>query len=239
MQSAHGVPHIVTAARGWIAVFYSDFNPVRSLVPPPLEAVLWRRDRGLVAAWLVDCDDSNWGPYKQVTVGIAARPKSWMTPPLGALWLEKRSSDYGYWVQFSAVSNQSVAEAMAEHWSIPTFHADIDVSLKRSKVKAIVQENGTELLRLEMKRPGAGMPQRFAFRTYTRADDQVLKTDMLVDAVGREKSLLSRANLTLRRHDRLEPLRSWNIHDRQSARVRWYDSLRIRADEPSVRFKIK
>jgi Acetoacetate decarboxylase (ADC) len=233
------LPNVISAARGWFALFRCQLNPVRALIPPPLEPITLRGGRVLVAAFLLDCDDTTLGRYKHLAVGFAARPKPWIAAPFGALWLERRASDFGYWIQFSAVSSESAAKASVEHWGLPSFHADIDVSVKRSKMKASVSEKGAEVLRLEMKRPGAGMPERFPLRYYSRTDDEVLKTEMAVDAVGREKSMFAKGALTLRRHERVEDLRGVSIEMHDPLRVRWYDSFRTRMDEPSTRFKVK
>ncbi len=233
------LPNVVSAARGWFALFRCQLNPVRAMIPPPLEPITLRGGRVLVAAFLLDCDDTSLGRYKHFAVAFAARPKPWLAPPFGALWLERRASDFGYWIQFSAMSSEAAVEASREHWGLPSFHAGIDVSVKRSKMKAVVTEKGAEVLRLEMKRPGPGMPERFPLRYYARSGDEVLKTDMSVDAVGREKSMFASAELTLRRHERVEDLRGVSIELHDPLRVRWYDSFRTRMDEPSARFKVK
>lgn len=233
------LPNVISAARGWVTLFRCQLNPVRVMIPPPLEPITLRGGRVLAAAFLLDCDDTTLGRYKHMAVGFAARPKSWMAPPFGALWLERRASDFGYWIQFSAVSSEVAAEASREHWGLPSFHADIDVAVKRSKMKASVSEKGAEVLRFEMKRPGAGLPERFALRFYARDADEILKTDMTVDGVGREKSMFAKSALTLRRHERAEDLRSVSIETHDPLRVRWYDSFRTRMDEPNARFKVK
>ena len=174
-----------------------------------------------------------------MAVGFAARPKPWLAPPLGALWLERRAGDFGYWIQYSAVSTEAAAEAHREHWGLPSFHADIDIVIKRSKMKATVTENGEEVMRLAMKRPGPGMPEHFPFRYYSRAGNEVLKTEMSVDAIGREKSFFASSELTLNRHERTEDLRVADIDLRSPLRVRWYDSYRTWMDEPVARYRVR
>ena len=233
------LPNVVSASRAWFALFRCQLNPARVLIPPPLEPITVRGGRVLVAVFLLDCEDTSLGRYRHLGVGLAARPKPWIAPPLGALWLERRASDFGYWLQFSAVSSESACKATEAFWGMPSFHADIDVVLKRSKMKASVSEKGAEVMRFEMKRPGAGLPMRFPFRIYARSGDEVLKTDMTVDAVGREKSMFASAGITLRRHERAEDLRGLSIETHDPLRARWYDSFRTRMDEPSARFKVK
>ncbi|HNS96137.1 MAG TPA: acetoacetate decarboxylase family protein [Polyangiaceae bacterium] len=233
------LPNVISAARGWFALFRCQLNPVRALVPPPLEPIALRGGRVLVAAFVLDCEDTSWGPYKHCAIAFAARPKPWLAPPLGALWLERRASDFGYWIQFSAFSSEAVVEASTQHWGLPSFHAGIDISVKRSKMKAVVSEKGAEVLRLELKRPGPGMPERFPLRYYGRSGGEVLKTEMMVDGVGREKAMFASAELVLRRHERVEQLRGVSIELQDPLRVRWYDSFRTRMDEPSARFKVK
>lgn len=233
------LPNVVSAARCWVALYRCQLNPVRALIPPPLEPVTVRGGRVLVAVFLLDCDDTSLGRYRQLAVGFAARPKPWIAPPFGALWLERRASDFGYWLQFSAVSTEAACKASVEHWGLPSFHADIDISVKRSRMKAVVAEKGVEVLRLEMKRPGAGMPERFPLRYYARSGDEILKTEMTIDAVGREKAMFAKSSITLRRHERVEDLRGVSIEMHDPLRVRWYDSFRTRMDEPTARFKVK
>ncbi len=232
-------PNVVSAARGWFALFRCRLNPARALIPPPLEPVTLRAGRVLVGALLLDCEDSTLGRYKHLTVGFAARPKPWIATPLGALWLERRASDFGYWIQFSAISTEAAVEASSHHWGLPSFLADIDISVKRTKMKAVVQEKGAEVLSLEMKRPGAGMPARFPLRYYTCDQGEILKTEMTVDTVGKEKSMFAKASLSLRRHERVEDLRGASIEMHDPLRVRWYDSFRTRMEEPSARFRVK
>jgi len=233
------MPHVIGAARGWFALFKCQLNPVRAIIPPPFEPITVRGGKVLTVCFLLDCMDTSIGPYKHLAVAFAARPKSWLTPPFGALWFERRASDFGYFVQFSAVSTESAAQTHREHWGLPSFHADIDVVVKRSKMKVAVAESGEDIVRMDMKRPGPGMPDRFPLRYYTRVDGEVFKTEMLVDAVGREKSLFASADLDLRRHSRAEDLRGASIELRDPLCVRWYDSFRTRMDEPVARFKVK
>ncbi len=233
------LPNVISAARGWVALFRCQLNPVRAMIPPPLEPVTMRGDRVLVAVFVLDCDDATVGRYRQLAVGFAARPKSWVSPPFGALWLERRDNDFGYWMQFCAVSTEAASRAAAEHWGFPSFHADVQISVKRAKMKATVMEKGTEVLRYEMKRPGAGMPERFPLRFYGREQDEVLKTEMTVDTVGRDKSMFAKASIALRRHARVEDLRAASIELHDPLRVRWYDSFRTRMDGPIARYKVK
>ena len=188
---------------------------------------------------LLDCEESSLGKYRHVALGFAARPKPWLPLPIGALWIEQRASDYGYWIQFSAVNSETVAQAHMEHWGIPSFLADIDVSVKRSKVKATVSEKGEEVVRLAVNRPGPGMPGRFPLRYYARSGGEILRTEMSIDAVGREKSFLTSSHLDLCRHVRTEDLRSASIDTRNPKTVHWYDSFRTWMEEPSARFKVK
>jgi hypothetical protein len=51
--------------------------------------------------------------------------------------------------------------------------------------------------------------------------------------------MFASAELTLRRHERVEELRGASIELHDPLRVRWYDSFRTRMDEPSARFKVK
>ena len=126
--------------------------------------------------------------------------------------------------------------------SAPNDATAMDLMLYQEKdnyLLEVVTEKGAEVLRLEMKRPGAGMPERFPLRYYARTKDEILKTDMTIDAVGREKSMFAKAAITLRRHERAEDLRGVSIEMHDPIRVRWYDSFRTRMDGPSTRFKVK
>lgn len=232
------LPHVISAARGWFALFPCDLNPVRAMIAPPLEPVTTRKERAVVGVWLIDCEESDWGAYRHLVVGVASRVKSWMAPPLGGLWFGQRASDFGFWVHLSLVSSDEVAKACARYWSLPSVAANIDVTLKRSKVRAVVAEGQADVLELEMKRPGAGMPQRFPWRYYARQGDEVVRADMFIDAVGSEKSLLASAKLNLLRHETVEPMRTWFIRTGSPISVRWYDSLRLRIEEPCARFRI-
>ena len=234
------LPVPITAARAWVALFRCQLKPVQALMPPPLEAVTMRGGRVPVIAFAIDCDDSPLGKFKHVGVGFAARCKPWFNPSLAALWFERKAEDFGWWMQFSAVSGSDDAVAAhAQTWGLPAFRADIDVQIKRARMKATVVEKGVEILKFEMKRPGEDMPLRFPMRTYGRIDADVVRTDMTVDAVGRERSIFISSGLTFRRHERIEDVRGVSIETNDPLEVRWYDSYRTRMDAPSARFRVK
>jgi len=233
------LPIVVSAARAWVALFRCQLRPVQALVPPPLEPVVMRGERVPVIVFAIDCEDAGLGKFKHVGVGFAARHKPWFSPSVAALWFERRAADFGWWMQFSAVVGDAALDAHQQTWGLPSFAADIDIQVKRSRMRTVVSERGAEVLRFEMKRPGADMPLRFPFRYYGRIGDEAVRTEMTVDAVGREKSMFISSGMTIRRHERAEDLRGVSIETNDPIEVRWYDSFRTRMDAPSVRYKVK
>jgi hypothetical protein len=155
------------------------------------------------------------------------------------MYLERRASDFGYWTQVLATSSEEVRSIEASTWGYPSFTGDVRVALKRSKMRTVVAENGAEIFQFEMKRPGAGLPIHFPYRTYSRLGDEILRSETLVDAIGHEKQWFTSAKLTLHRHERVESLRALSIDSTDPIEVRWYDSFRGRIDVAGARFKAK
>jgi hypothetical protein len=232
-------PLTIGVSRAFVALFPCRLNPARALVPPPLDAVAIRGEKGVVLVAAFEHEDSSLGAWKHVMIGIACRHKPWFTPPLGALMLERRSSDYGYYVPFAATSSEAASQALSETWGEPSFVADINVALKKSKVRFSVEEKGVEVLRFDMKRPGEDLPLHFPLRVYCRQGQDVLRSEMSVDAIGREKSFLASASVVLQRHERVESLRMLEIDADSPLEVRWYDSFRGRMDAPTARYRVK
>lgn len=233
------LPVVIAASRAWVAFFRCQLNPVRALMPPPLEPVTLRGGRAVAMVMALDCEDSSIGPFRQVAVGFAARHRPWFSLPLGSRWLERKVNDFGYWVEYSANSCQDMADAEQLHWGLPSFQAEVEVQLKRSRMRAVVREKGVEMMQFEMKRPGPAMPIHFPFRLYSRQEHEILRTEMSVDALGRERSLLISSHMQLHRHERVEKLRSVSIEFDTPLEARWYDSFRTRREAPSARLRLK
>lgn len=233
------LPIVVGAARAWFALFRCNIDPLQPLLPPPLEAVPVGSGRGVVSVALIDYEDTSVGPFTEAMIGIAARHKPWFHLPLGSMYLERRASDFGYFSIFLASSSEDVRQLQHSTWGLPSFGAELRVQVKRSKMRAVISEQGAEILQFEMKRPGAGLPMHFPLRTYSRLNDEILRSEMMVDAIGREKKWLASARLTLQRHERVEGLRALSIEATVPMEVRWYDSYRGRIDLPAARFRVR
>jgi hypothetical protein len=233
------LPIVVGAARAWLALFPCELGPLRALVPPPLEPVGLRSERGVVVAALFDFEESSIGSFRELAVGFAVRYRPWLSLPFGAMLLERRATDFGWWLQVVSVSTEAAREAAVRHWGLAAFVGDVQVLAKRARLRASLTEGGHEVLGLEMKRPGPGMPMHFPFRVYSRLGSDVLRSDSTVDAIGREKSLLASAKLVLHRHERVEGLRALNIALTSPMQVRWYDAYRTRLEGPAARYRLK
>ncbi|MBI5533157.1 MAG: acetoacetate decarboxylase family protein [Deltaproteobacteria bacterium] len=233
------LPIVVGAARGWFALFRCSADPMRPMLPPPLEPVVLRGGRGVVSVGVIDYEETSIGPFTEAIIGFAARHRPWFNLPVGSMYLERRASDFGYWTQVLATSSDKVRVLEEETWGYPSFASDVRVVLKRSKMRTVVTENGAEIFQFEMKRPGAGLPIHFPYRTYSRLGDEILRTEVSVDAIGHEKQWFTSAKLTMHRHERVESLRALSIDCTNPIEVRWYDSFRGRMDAAGARFKAK
>lgn len=233
------LPIVVSAARAWFALFPCHADPISALIPPSLQPVTLRGGKGVVAAAVFEYEDTSVGPYTEAWIAFAVRHRPWINLPIGSMYLERRASDFGYWVQVMATSSPEVQAAHASTWGYPSFTGDVRVSPRRSKMRAVVSENGVEIFQLDIKRPGAGLPIHFPLRTYGRQGEELVRSEMSVDAIGHERQWFTSAKLTLQRHERVEPLRMLSIETSDPIEVRWYDSFRTRMDGPSARFKAK
>jgi hypothetical protein len=106
-------------------------------------------------------------------------------------------------------------------------------------MRTVILDNDVEIFQFDMKRPGAGLPIHFPYRTYSRLGGEILRSEMSVDAIGHEKQWFTSAKLTLQRHERVESLRALAIDCTDPIEVRWYDSYRGRIDVAAARFKAK
>lgn len=233
------LPVVVTASRAWIALFPCQAAPISALIPPALQPVTLRGGRGVVAAAVFEHEDTTIGPYSEAWIAFAVRHRPWFSLPIGSMYLERRASDFGYWVHTMACSTKEVRTMQTETWGYPCFAGDLRVTSRRSKVRAEISENDADVFQFDMKRPGAGMPIHFPLRTYSRLGDDIVRTEMSVDAIGHERQWFTSAKLTLQRHERVEPLRMLSIETNNPIEVRWYDSFRTRMEGPSARFKAK
>ncbi len=234
------LPLIITAAQAFVALYPCRLNPIRAIIAPPLEPVSLRGKRGIMSVSIVDCDQSSIGPFKLVTVALACRLRPWFSPPIGGLFLERRVTDFGYWVCLTASNHEALSQGNQTHWAHPSFLADVNVQMKRSKARIVVSEHdGAEVLRFEMKRPGSSMPLHFPLRHYSRQDAEILRVEADVNAVGCEKSFLARSHVAFNRHERVDPLRILDVEGGHPLQVRWYDSYRTSIGEPAARFLTK
>jgi hypothetical protein len=233
------LPIVVGAARAWFALFRCNVDPLRPLLPPPLEPVAIRGARGVVSVGVIEYEDTSVGPFSEAIIGFAARHRPWLSLPMGSMYLERRASDFGYFTQFLATSSEEMRQLQQSTWGFPSFAADVRVQVKRSKMRAVVSEQGAEILQFEMKRPGAGLPMHFPLRTYSRLGEEILRSEMTVDAIGHEKQWFASAKLTLQRHERVEGLRALSIEATDPIEARWYDSFRGRIDVAAARFRVR
>jgi hypothetical protein len=233
------LPIIVSSARAWIAIFACRAEPLRALLPPPLEPVTLRGRRGAAMVGIFDFTETSIGPYTQAMIGFAVRHRPWFSPPIGAIWLERKVTDFGFWVHLLATSTEQSCSLQRQTWGHPSFLADVKVQTRAARMHATVTDSGVEVLQFEMKRPGAELPMHFPLRAYSQLQGEILRTEMPIDAIGREKSLFANARLTVARHERVESLRVLEIDAASPVEVRWYDSFRTRIDTAAARYKAK
>jgi hypothetical protein len=233
------LPIIYRKTRAWMTAFPCSTEAAKALLPDPaLRPIeIWPGTSALGVA-VYDYVDTSVGPYGEVGLAIPCRYRRSTAVPLLPLLAERWLDDVGHWVELLPVTTEIANYGGRTFWGYPKFVAEITIDATDQKMRCLVAEHGDKILEVEVQRPGPSRPLRFPLRTYSRLEDELLLTELEIDAVGFWKRLGARAKLTLHDHPRVRHLQKLDIRCDRAIEVRWLDELRTSLDRARARYRI-
>lgn len=233
------LPILYRASQAWFAVFPAPIRGLTPLLPDPeLRPVQVVPGKGAVVLAVFDYTDTSIGPYREVGLGIPCRYRRSTALPLLPMLAERWLDDVGPWVHLLPVTTELANEAGIKNWGFPKFVADITIDADGSRVACTVSEKGERVLTAVIERPGPSAPLRFPLRLYTRLHDELLLTELAVDAVGAVGYLGTKATLQLEQHPRVRALQGLGLDQASPIAVRWFDEYRTALDRARARYRI-
>jgi Acetoacetate decarboxylase (ADC) len=232
-------PIIYRKASAVFAAFPCPMRVLRPLLPHPVLApVSLGLGKGVCVVAVFDYEDTTIGPYREVGVGFQCRLRRSGPMPLLPLLADRFFEDVGTWVQLLPVTTAAADEAGRAHWGLPKFVADIRVDRTDDRIDCEVIENGERVLHFSADRPGRSAPIGFPLRFYSALGDDVLFTEMHVDASGSASRIGARARLELAEHPRTREFDRGALASARPLEVRWFDEYRSILDRPSIRYRM-
>lgn len=221
------------------AAFPCPLRVLRPLLPHPILApVSLGLGRGACVAAVLDHEDTSIGPYREVVIGVPCRLRSAGPMPLLPLLAERFFDDVGTWLHLRAVSTPAADEVGRALFGLPELVADIRVDRTDDHLDCEVVENGERVLHLSATRPGRARPTAQPVRFYSALGDELLFTEMHVDAALASTRLGARARLELADHPRTRRLDRDALASARPLEVRWFDEYRTMVDRPSIRYRM-
>lgn len=233
------LPVVYRKCSAFFAAFPYPLAAIRPLLPTAMlvPVTLVPRKGALVVA-VFDYQDTSIGPYREVGIGFQCRLRSSGPLPLIPLLAERYIADVGAWVQILPVTTPIANDLGRAHWGLPKFVADIRIDRTDDHVSCEVTENGERLLHVEIERPGMSRPTSLPLRLYSALDEELLFTELAIDAVGHTSRLRPRARLELTSHPRVRDLDPSALTGAKPIEVRWFDEYRTMLDRPSIRYRM-
>ncbi len=233
------LPVVYRTVRAWTAAFPCATEGLRTLLPDsrlrPIEVFPGTTALGVA---VFDYLDTTIGPYREVGLAIPCRYLGSTTIPMFPLLAERWLEDVGHWVVSLPVTTEIANQAGRTFWGYPKYVGEIDIDATDREVRCSVSKGGAKVLSVEIQRPGRSRPMTFPMRTYSRLDDEILLTELRVDALGHLRRLGGRARLVLHDHPQNEPLQSIGLRGDRTIEVRWFDEYRTVLDRARARFRI-
>lgn len=232
------LPIVYREARAWVAAFAAPTRALARLLPDPRLNVIevWPGSTPLVAA-AFEYVDTSIGPYLEASLSIPCRWGRHPRIPLLPLMAERWLDDVGHWVQLLPVTTGAADEAGRSLWGYPKFVGEIRIDAGPSHMRCRVSEGGELVFGFEVERPGPSLPMRFPIRTYSQLGDEILFTEIDVEAVGVRRQRGARGSLQLSQHPRLAGLPEAARIRRTPLEVRWFDEYRLNLDRASTRYR--
>lgn len=233
------LPIVYRKASAFFAAFPYPLSAIRSLLPNTmLVPASLGLGKGVLVAAVFDYEDTSIGPYREVGLGFQCRMRSSGPLPLLPLLAEKFFGDVGPWVHFLPVTTQAACDAGREHWGFPKIVADIKIDRSDDRVECEVLENDQPLLRIEIDRPGPSKVHSLPLRLYSAKEEDLLFTELHVDAVGSTARTGVKARLTVHDSPRLTDLDRDAISRARPLEVRWFDEYRTMLDRAAIRYRM-
>lgn len=233
------LPIVYRKSAAFFAAFPYPMSAIRGLLPHPMVApVRLAPGKGVLVVAVFDYEETSIGPYREVGIGFQCRLQRSGPLPLLPLLAERLFDDVGPWVQMLPVTTQAACDVGRANWGFPKFVADIRIERGDQRMTCEVAEGGQALLRVEIERPGRPKPMALPLRLYSALGEELLFTELHVDAVGATRRIGPRAKLEILDHPRTRDL------DREAPRlgrpieVRWFDEYRTLLDRPSIRYRM-
>jgi hypothetical protein len=243
MASA-SLPIVYDKARAWLAVFRAPAGAIDALVPAGIVPARFIPTVVPVVVAVFDYEKTSIGPYREVGVGFPSRragkgsaavaAKIPFVPLLAERWLH----DMGPWVHLLPVDTEIAHAAGKHYWGFPKFVAKIDLAIENdgTRFRCDVSENGEPVLGITLERPAAPpAPMRFPMRLWSKKDDELLLTELAINAKGAIQRRGAQAELRIANHARADALRGIGLERARPIEVRWFEEWRTVLDHAKER----
>lgn len=233
------LPIVYRKCSAFFAAFPYPLQAIRPLLPSTmLVPVTLVPGKGVLIVAVFDYQETSIGPYREVGVGFQCRLRSSGPLPLLPLLAERFFEDVGSWVHLLPVTTSIANELGRANWGLPKFVADIQIDRTDDHVACEVIESGERVLHVEIGRPGPSRPLDTGMRFYSSLDDELLFTELAIDAVGHTSRVLPKAHVEVLPHARTRDLDAAALAGAKPLEVRWFDDYRTLLDRPSIRYRL-
>jgi hypothetical protein len=175
------LPLDIAAATAGVTVVAADLDAVAARLPAGLVPVSWRPGRGLIVLLAVRYHDNPLGAYDEVVVATVARAAT--ESPVATVGQLLRGR-LGLFVHEMPVTQDFTCEAGRTIWAYPKRVDDLRWTPEPGRVAVAWQREGTEVLRLGVRRGGRLRTPWIRGTTYTQRDGAVLRTSLSLRARG-------------------------------------------------------
>ncbi|MBK8252892.1 MAG: acetoacetate decarboxylase family protein [Polyangiaceae bacterium] len=232
------LPIIYRRSFAVFAAFPCPMRALRELLPQPLLApIKLGFGKGVLVVAAFDYEDTSIGPYREVGIGFQCRLRRSGPLPIVPLFAERFFDDVGTWVHFLPVTTQQAHDAGREHWGFPKIVGDIRIDRSADSITCEVSQNGEKLLHFSADRPGRSKAMGVPMRFYSQKEDEVLFTELHIDAVGATTRIGARARLDIADSVYTRDLDREALAKSKPLEVRWFDEYRTMLDRPSIRYR--
>lgn len=233
------LPIVYRKSSAVFAAFPCPLRVLRPLLPHPVLApVSLGLGKGVLVVGVFDHEETSIGAHREVGIGFQCRLRSSGPMPLLPLLADRLFEDVGTWLQLVPTSTAAAADAGAQGWGLPKLVADVRVERTDDRIDCEVVENGERILHFSAERPGRSGPSALPVRFYSALGDEVLFTEMHVDAACAASRIGARARLELADHPRVRDLDPEALAKAKPLEVRWFDEYRTMLDRPAIRYRM-
>jgi hypothetical protein len=232
------LPILYRQASAFFAVFPAPIGGLQALLPEPLEVAPVVPGFGAIGFGAFDYVHTSIGPYREMAVIVPSRYHPSWRAPLVPLLLEQRLPDFAMWVHRLPVSTEVALRAGIELWGYPKFLADMEVKTSGRDWHASLAAEGQDIFELTARAPERPHPMRGAVHTWSRKGDELLRTSIAYDNVGREQ-LGGRAEVRFGDHPFGRELAALGVRTRRPIQLRAFSSWRSVLPEAQIRYRLE